>query len=81
MARMWRGVALGKLIGSAMTPAMFRFRLGILGMSICRFADITGVDYGTATAWGSTQPEAQGFPKWVGVMISAWEGGGVPKRA
>jgi hypothetical protein len=63
-----------------MTPTMFRFRLEILEMSICRFADITGVDYETATAWGSTQPEAQGFPKWVGVMISAWERGGVPTQ-
>jgi hypothetical protein len=63
-----------------MTPTMFRFRLEVLEMSIYSFADTTGVDYGTATAWGSMQPEAQGFPKWVDVLISAWEHGGVPKR-
>jgi hypothetical protein len=50
-------------------------------MSVCRFADTTGVDYATAVAWGSAQPEAQGFPKWVDVLISAWERGGVPQRA
>jgi hypothetical protein len=59
---------------------MFRFGLEIPEMSVCRFADTTVVDYGTAAAWGSAQPEAQGFPKWVDVLISAWEHGGVPKR-
>jgi hypothetical protein len=69
------------MIDSVMTPTMFRFRLEVLNMSVCRFADTTGVDYATAVAWGSAQPEAQGFPKWVDVLISAWERGGVPKRA
>ena len=51
------------------TPA-FRTRLGILGLSVRRFAAMTGVQYETARHWGGyAEREAAGVPRWVPLML------------
>jgi hypothetical protein len=51
------------------TPA-FRSRLGILGLSVRRFAAMTGVQYETARHWGGTRSgKLQEFPRWVPLML------------
>jgi hypothetical protein len=64
-----------------MTATTFRFRLEVLGVSVRRFATMTGVDYETAMAWGFQLPGggAPEFPPWVEAQIAAWERDGVPK--
>jgi hypothetical protein len=62
-----------------MTPTTFRFRLEVLGLSVRQFANLCGTNYEAASAWGSILPGGQPFPLWVGLLISAWERGGVPK--
>lgn len=51
------------------TPA-FRTRLGILGLSVRRFAAMTGVQYETARHWGGSRSgKPQEFPHWVPLML------------
>ena len=51
------------------TPA-FRTRLGILGLSVRRFAAMTGVQYETARHWGGSRSgKPQEFPRWVPLML------------
>ena len=48
----------------------FRSRLGFLGLSVRRFAAMTGVTYGTARHWGVVrQGHPQAFPRWVPLML------------
>jgi hypothetical protein len=56
-----------------MTLTTFRFRLEALGVSVRRFASMTGVDYETARAWGSQLPDGsvREFPPWVETKIVA----------
>jgi hypothetical protein len=57
-------------IGRAMNVDAFRSRLGILGLSVRRFAAMTGVSFGTARHWGGTRKGyQQAFPRWVPLML------------
>jgi hypothetical protein len=66
---MERGVC-HTMIVQAMNTATFHSRLGALGLSMRRFAAMTGVQYETARHWGVARhghPEA--FPRWVPLML------------
>jgi hypothetical protein len=53
-----------------MNPAAFRNRLHVLGLSMRRFAAMTGVTYATARHWGGTRDGLpQKFPRWVPLML------------
>ncbi len=64
-----------------MTPATFRTRLRALGLSLERFAVLTGVSATTAANWGKERSGrgVQAFPAWVGLLLDAWEQIGVPE--
>jgi hypothetical protein len=49
-----------------MNPAAFHDRLAVLGLSVRRFAAMTGVQYATARHWGVAGRE---FPRWVPLML------------
>jgi hypothetical protein len=67
---------------NSLTPTAFRFRLEVLGLTVRRFAGMTGEDYETARAWGSQLPDGgvQDFPPWVELLITAWEHEGKSQR-
>ena len=53
-----------------MNTATFHSRLGILGLSMRRFAAMTGVQYETARHWGVVRHgHPQEFPRWVPLML------------
>jgi hypothetical protein len=53
-----------------MNPAAFHDRLDVLGLSIRRFAAMTGVTYTTARHWGCARHgHPQKFPRWVPLML------------
>ena len=53
-----------------MNPASFHARLGVLGLSVRRFAAMTGVQYETARHWGVARNEYPlEFPRWVPLML------------
>ena len=55
---------------SSHDTATFHSRLGVLGLSVRRFAAMTGVQYETARHWGVVRhghPEE--FPRWVPLML------------
>jgi hypothetical protein len=57
-------------IGRAMDPSAFHARLGVLGLSVRRFAAMTGVQYETARHWGvARNGHPQEFPRWVPLML------------
>jgi hypothetical protein len=61
-------------IGGAMNTLGFRVRLGVLGLSVRRFAAMTGVHYETARHWGgSRRGQPQEFPRWVPLMLEMME--------
>jgi hypothetical protein len=61
-------------IGGAMNTLAFRIRLGVLGLSVRRFAAITGVHYETARHWGGLRRgQPRGFPRWVPLMLEMME--------
>jgi hypothetical protein len=52
-----------------MNSADFHDRLDVLGLSVRRFAAMTGVQYETARHWGvARHGHAQEFPRWVPLM-------------
>jgi hypothetical protein len=53
-----------------MNTAAFHSRLAVLGLSVRRFAAITGVQYETARHWGvARKGHPQEFPRWVPLML------------
>ena len=53
-----------------MNSAAFHARLGVLGLSVRRFAAMTGVQYETARHWGvARNGRPQEFPRWVPLML------------
>jgi hypothetical protein len=57
-------------IGRTMSIVAFRSRLGVLGLSVRRFAAMTGVHYETARHWGGSRSGLpQVFPRWVPLML------------
>jgi hypothetical protein len=57
-------------VGHPMDKAGFRDRLVALGLSVHRFAAMTGVAYGTARHWGGTRKGTpMRFPRWVPLML------------
>jgi hypothetical protein len=53
-----------------MSIAAFRFRLGVLGLSVRSFAAVTGVHYETARHWGGSQTGLpQELPRRVPLML------------
>ena len=58
------------MIVRAMNTATFHSRLGVLGLSVRRFAAMTGVQYETARRWGVVRHgHPQVFPRWVPLML------------
>jgi hypothetical protein len=58
------------MIVQAMNTATFHSRLGVLGLSMRRFAAMTGVQYETARHWGVVRHgHPQDFPRWVPLML------------
>ena len=58
------------MIVRAMNTATFHSRLGVLGLSLRRFAAMTGVQYETARHWGVVRHgHPQEFPRWVPLML------------
>ena len=58
------------VIVQAMNTAIFHSRLGILGLSVRRFAAMTGVRSETARHWGVVgHGHPQEFPRWVPLML------------
>jgi hypothetical protein len=58
------------MIGRAMNSAAFHARLSVLGLSVRRFAAMTGVQYETARHWGAARHgHLQKFPRWVPLML------------
>jgi hypothetical protein len=56
-----------------MNTAAFHSRLGVLGLSVRRFAAMTGVQYETARHWGvARKGNPQEFPRWVPLMLERW---------
>jgi hypothetical protein len=49
-----------------MNPAAFHDRLAVLGLSVRRFAAMTGVQYATARHWGVA---GRDFPRWVPLTL------------
>ena len=64
-----------------MTHTEFRQRLAGLGLSLGRFAELTGVHIVTASYWGRVRPDRgqQAMPAWVPLLLSAWEVTGAPE--
>lgn len=58
-----------------MTPEAFRAALSALGLTMRRFAALTGVRHETMSRWGHTLPQA---PAWVPLLLDAWVTTGVP---
>ena len=53
-----------------MDKPVFRCRLRVLGLSVRRFAAMTGVQYETARHWGRARNgQPQQFPRWVPLML------------
>jgi hypothetical protein len=53
-----------------MNNSGFRSRLGVLGLSVRRFAAMTGVKYETARHWGGARNgHPQAVPRWVPLML------------
>ena len=64
------GLPMHSTIGRTMNTAAFRARLGVLGLSLRRFAAMTGVHYETARHWGGARSgRPQEFPRWVPLML------------
>jgi hypothetical protein len=58
------------MIAQTMNTATFQSRLGVLGLSVRRFAAMTGVQYETARHWGVMRHGyPQAFPRWVPLML------------
>jgi hypothetical protein len=57
------------------TPADFRARLKALGLTLGAFASLTGTNPVTVSYWGFQRSGrgVQTFPKWVGLLLDAWE--------
>lgn len=58
-----------------MTAPDFRTRIRALGLTVGRFADLTGLHPVTVRNWGRTrsQRRVQEVPAWVPLLLSAWE--------
>jgi hypothetical protein len=53
-----------------MNSATFHARLDVLGLSVRRFAAMTGVHYETARHWGvARNGHPREFPRWVPLML------------
>ena len=62
------------MIVQAMNTATFHSRLGVLGLSMRRFAAMTGVQYETARHWGVVRHgNPQAFPRWVPLMLEVMD--------
>ena len=57
-----------------MTPATFRAELAALGLTVERFAALTGLSRTTCEGWGRARSgrDVQAFPRWVDLLIEAW---------
>src|SRR3984893_5331728 len=70
---MERGVRHSTIV-QAMNTTTFHSRLGVLGLSMRRFAAMTGVQYETARHWGVVRHgHPQKFPRWVPLMLEAMD--------
>ena len=65
-----------------MNTATFHTRLGVLGLSVRRFAAVTGVQYETARHWGVVRHgHPQDFPRWVPLMLEMDGPNGITETA